>query len=139
MSIMQIQEAAKKKDKKKKKEDKKPDYDDVPQVLEGPVSPLSLRKDYDAPADCGCMAPEEPAGMVKTIDIPEDIPSETPKGPEEIAILICPECSDEAPFSLAPPPGIPMGRRNFHCRRCGSSVNFSSIGKDASSGKFRVI
>lgn len=147
MAIMQIQEATKKSKKKKspEKKDRKPDYDEkeIPKVLEGPVSPLSLRKDYDAPG-CGCMNPEP--GMVKEIEPIEDMPEvpETIEMPEAIpeepmAILVCPDCESEAPFKLTPPPGIPMGQRTFHCRRCGSSVSFPNIGKDASSGKYRVI
>jgi hypothetical protein len=141
---------------------RKPDYDDVPKVLKGPVKgepaaqPLSIRPDYGE----GQVGPA--AAMQKEIPV-QDIsqkpdydtgvpcPCQQPGGPpvsEEVCmpgegdqgmltILICPDCGTEGPFNMTPPPGVPMESRQLRCAKCLTRIPFKGLVRTAS-GRYKL-
>lgn len=92
-----------------KNKDRKPiDYDekDVPKVLKGPISPLGLRKDYDALG-----------------------PLRDGRGPHGPRKLTCPGCGQVAPLDLTElPGGIPFKKVSIRCNPCGRKIPLVSVG-----------
>jgi hypothetical protein len=115
----------------------------APVSMPGP-EPLSepdpdMIKDYDTPP-CGCLKPSTPP---MTPMAPPPISEEVvlPTSDEDggfVTILICPDCGNEGPFNMTPPPGIPMEARRFKCAKCQTIIPYKAISKTAS-GKYTVV
>ena len=92
------------------------------------MEPLTLPSmDYDDEPCEPCTCKEEVPPLSEEVTMPNG----------KITILVCPECNNEGPFNIEPPPGMPIETRTLKCAKCSTVVVFKGLMKTAS-GKYVV-